>query len=91
MFDGWMLSADSLNRSQNNSDKTHSLGNSVCNDALSAALNNSGRSATQHRNREQSCHLMTSDRRKRLGQIQAHSSIETIRSDRRGAIAIPDS
>jgi hypothetical protein len=69
-----VLSAASFSRNQNNSDKSRSVDNSACSDALAVPLSNSGRSATQSRDREQSSHLTIAALLKRLGGILVHSS-----------------
>jgi hypothetical protein len=69
-----VLSAASFSRSQNSSDKSRSVDNSACSDALAVRLSNSGRSATQSRNREQSSHLTIAALLKRRGAVPVHSS-----------------
>jgi hypothetical protein len=86
-----VLSAASFSRNQNNSDKSRSVDNSACSDALAVPLSNSGRSATQSRDREQWSQLTIAALLERLGGIPVHSSCRNYQQQPVGAIAISDS
>lgn len=86
-----VLSAASFSRSQNNSDKSRSVDNSACSDALAVPLSNSDRSATQFRDRGQPPHLTIAAFWKVATEIPLHSSCRNYQQRPAGAIAISDS
>ena len=86
-----VLSAASFSRNQNNSDKSRSVDNSACSDALAVPLSNSDRSATQSRDQGQSSHLTIAAFRKVSSRIPVRSSCRNYQQQPVGAIAISDS